>query len=96
MLYKSSGKFLQVLKLYYYHWVAVTNFFFDLPDIPDQKQNQEIVYILDSYLKAAHPLKSNEVKYPLSLIQDICNILPWLNEKIKFILMNIEQAHKRE
>ena len=40
---KSSGKFLQVL--YHYHWVAVTSFYLDLPDIPDQKQNQEIVYI---------------------------------------------------
>ena len=29
------------------------------------------------------------------LIQDVCDILPWLNEKIKFIVMNIEQAPKR-
>ena len=42
---KSSGKFLQILKLYSYHWVAVTNFYLDLPGIPDQKQNQEIVYV---------------------------------------------------
>ena len=42
---KSSGKFLQILKLYSYHWVAVTNFYLDLSDIPDQKQNQEIIYI---------------------------------------------------
>ena len=33
---KSSGKFLQILKLCSYHWVAVTNFYLDLPDIPDQ------------------------------------------------------------
>ena len=30
---KSSGKFLQILKLYNYHWVAVTNFDLDLPKI---------------------------------------------------------------
>ena len=33
---KSPGKFLQILKLCSYHWVAVTNFYLDLPDIPDQ------------------------------------------------------------
>ena len=93
---KSSGTFLQILKLYNYHWVAVTNFYLDLPDIPDQKQNQETVYILDPYLKASYRHKSNEVKCPLSLIQDVCDILPSLNEKIKFIVMNIEQAPQRE
>ena len=93
---KSSGKFLQILKLYSYHWVAVTNFYLDLPEIPDQKHNQGIVYILDPYLKASYRHKSNEVKYPLSLIQDVCDILPSLNEEIKFIVMNIEQAPRRE
>ena len=77
----------------------------DLSDILDQKQNEEIVhftfynctlYILDPYLKASYRHKSNEVKYPLSLIQDVCNILPSLNEKTKFIVLNIEQAPKRE
>ena len=51
---KSSGKFLQILKLYSCYWVVVTNFYLDLPDIPDQKQNREIVYILDSYLEATY------------------------------------------
>ena len=93
---KSSGKLLQILKLYNYHWVAVTSFYLDLPDIPDQKQNQETVCILDPYLKASYRHKSNEVKYPLSFIQDVCDILPSLNEKNKFIVMNTEQAPKRE
>ena len=66
----------------------------DLPAKPDQKQNQEIIYILDPYLKASNPHKSNEVKYPLSLIQDICDILPSLNGEIKFVIMNIEKAPK--
>ena len=64
--------------------------------MPDQKQNQEILCILDPYLKASYRHKRNELKYPLSLIQDICNILPSLNEKTKFIVLNIEQAPKRE
>ena len=64
--------------------------------MPDQKQNQEILCILDPYLKASYRHKRNELKYPLSLIQDICNILPSLNEKIKFIVMKTEQAPKRE
>ena len=93
---KSSGKFLQILKLYNYHWVVVTNFYLDLLDMPDQKQNQEILCILDTYLKASYRHKRNELKYPLSLIQDICNVLASLNEKIKFIVMKTEQAPKRE
>ena len=93
---KSSGKFLQVLKLNNYPWVVVTNFYLDLPDILDQKQNQEIVYILDPYLRASYCHKSNEVKYPLPLTQDVCDILTSLNEEFKFIVMNIEQAPKRE
>ena len=48
--------------------------------MPDQKQNQEILCILDPYLKASYRHKRNELKYPLSLIQDICNILPSLND----------------
>ena len=91
---KSSGKILEILKLYSYHWVAVTNFYLDLSDKPDQKQNQEIVYNLDPYLKASHHHKSNGVKYPVSLGQDVCDILPLLNEKIRFIVMNIDQAPK--
>ena len=93
---KSSGKLLQILKLYNYHWAAVTSFYLDLPDIPDQKQNQEIVCILDPYLKASYRHKSSEVKYPLSFIEDVCDILPSLNEKKKFIVMNTEQVPKRE
>ena len=93
---KSSGKFLQILKLYNYHWVAVTNFDLGLSDKPDQKRNQAIVYILDPYIKASYRHKSQEVKYHLSLIQDVCDILPSLNEKIIFIVMNIDQAPKRQ
>ena len=93
---KSSGKFLQILKLCNYCWVAITNFYFDLPDVPDQKHNQEIVYILDPYLKTSYRHESNVVKYPFSVIQDVCDILTSLSEKIKFFVMNIEQAPKRE
>ena len=32
----------------------------------------------------------------MSLIQDVCDILPSLNEKIKSFVMNIEQAPKGE
>ena len=64
--------------------------------LPCQKQNQEIVYILDPYLKACYLHKSNGINYPLTLVQDVCDILPALNEKIKFIVMNINQASKRE
>ena len=60
---KSSGKFLQILKLYNYHWAAATNFIWIY-------QNQKTAYILDPYLKASYRHKSNEVKYSLSLIQD--------------------------
>ena len=67
-----------------------------LSDKPDQKRNQEIVYILDPYLKASYRHKSSKVQYPLLFIQDVCDILPFLNEKIKFIVMNIDQAPKRE
>ena len=51
---KSSGKFLQILRLYNYHWVAVTNFDLDLSDEPDQKRNEAVVYILDPFLKASY------------------------------------------
>ena len=55
-----------------------------------------MVYILDPYLKVSYRHKSNELKYPLSLIQDVCDILPSLNEKNKFIVMNIEQDYNGE
>ena len=81
----SSGKILQILKLYNCHWVVVTNFYLDLSDKPDQKQNQEIVYNLDPYLKASHHHKSNGVKYPVSLGQDVCDILPLLMRKLDLL-----------
>ena len=68
----------------------------DLSDKPDQKRNQATVYNLDPYLKVSYRHKTNEVKYPLSLIQDASDILPSLNEEIKVIVMNIDQAPKRE
>ena len=50
------------------------------------------MYTFETLISKHHTV----IKYPLSLIQDVCDIQPSLNEKIKFIVMNIEQAPKRE
>ena len=88
---KYSGKSLLILKLNNYHWVAVTNFDLDLSDKRDQKRKQAIAYSLNPCLTSYHH-KVSEADYRLSLIQDVSDILPPLNEKIIFIVMNIDQA----
>ena len=72
----------------------VTNFNFNLSDKPDQRWNQAILYILDPYLKAVISSQEQWVKVSIIINLNVCDILPSLNEIIKFTWMNIDQAPK--
>ena len=40
--------------------------------------------------------KANDVKYLISFIQDICNVVSRPKNEIKYVLLNVSQASKRE
>ena len=72
-----------------------TNFNLCVTDNNDKK-TVHTVYIFDAFLNASFRKKANEVKYPISFIQDICNIVSRPKNEIKFVLLNVPQASKRE
>ena len=62
-----DGSFIQILKIYKFHWVVATNF--NLCVIHDNdKTTVHTVYIFDAFLNASFRKKANEVKYPISFI----------------------------
>ena len=92
---RSGWSFVQILKIYKFHWVVATNF--NLCVIHDNdKTTVHTVYIFDAFLNASFRKKANEVKYPISFIQDICNIVSRPMNETKFVLLNVPQASKRE
>ena len=52
--------------------------------------------MFDDFLNVSFRKKANEVKYPISFMQDICNIDLRPNYEIKFLPLNVPQASKRE
>ena len=72
-----------------------TNFNLCVTDNND-KTTVHTVYIFDAFLNASFRKKANEVKYPISFIQDICNIVSRPMNETKFVLLNVPQASKRE
>ena len=92
---RSGWSFVQILKIYKFHWVVATNFNLRVTDNSD-KTTVHTVYIFDAFLNASFRKKANEVKYPISFIQDICNIVSRPMNEIKFVLLNVPQASKRE
>ena len=83
-----DGSFVQILKIYKFRWVVATNFNFRETDNND-KTIVHTVYIFDAFLNASFRKKANEVKYPISFIQDICNIVSRPKNEIKFVLLNV-------
>ena len=72
-----------------------TNFNLCVTDNND-RTTVHTAYIFDAFLNASFRKKANEVKYPISFIQDICNIVSRPKNEIKFVLLNVPQASKRE
>ena len=90
-----DGSFVQILEIYKFHWVVAANFNLCVTDNND-KTTVHTVYIFDACLNTSFRKKVDEVKYPISFIQDISHIVSRPKNEIKFVLLNVPQASKRE
>ena len=90
-----DGSFVQILEIYKFHWVVAANFNLCVTDNND-KTTVHTVYIFDACLNTSFPKKADEVKYPISFIQDISHIVSRPKNEIKFVLLNVPQTTKRE
>ena len=90
-----DGSFVQILKIYKFHWVVATNLSLCVTDNND-KTTVHTVYIFDAFSNASFRKTGNEVNHPIAFIQDICNIVSRPKNEIKFVLLNVPQASKRE
>ena len=90
-----DGSFVQILKIYKFHWVVATNLSLCVADNND-KTTVHTVYIFDAFSNASFRKTGNEVNHPIAFIQDICNIVSRPKNEIKFVLLNVPQASKRE
>ena len=90
-----DGSFVQILKIYKFHWVVAANFNLCVTDNTN-KTTVHTIYIFDAFLNASFWRKADEVKYPTSIIQDICNIVLRPKNEIRFVVINVPQSSKKE
>ena len=67
-----DGSFVQIFKIYKFHWAVATNFNVSKTNNTD-KTTVHTIYIFDAFLKASFQKKS--IKHPISFNQDTCNII---------------------
>ena len=72
--YKRQNRpFIQIHKLYKNNWVVITDFRHVSEIHSDEARST--IYIYDSFLKKSYRKRTNEVRYPLTFIQDACNLM---------------------
>ena len=72
--YKRQNRpFIQIHKLYENNWVVITDFRHISESDSDEACNTN--YIYESFLKKSYHKRTNEIRYPLTFIQDVCDMM---------------------
>ena len=86
--YKRQNRpFIQIHKLYKNNWVVITNFR-HISEIHSDEARSTI-YIYDSFLKKSYRKRTNEVRYPLTFIQDACNLMSRPQKTLKSVVVDV-------
>ena len=82
--------FIQIHKLYESNWVVIIDFF-HICEI-DSDEARSTIYIYDSFLKKSYRKKTNEVRYPLTFIQDARDLMSRPYKMVEFVVVDVSQA----
>ena len=89
--YKRQNRpFIQIHKLYKNNWVVFTDFR-HISEI-DSDEARSTSYIYDSFLKKSYCKRTNEVRYPLTFVQDACNLMSRPYKTVEFVVIDVSQA----
>ena len=61
-----------------------------------ESNKENAIYIYDTYRKPAFRKKKNEIKYPLSFVQDACELMQESHNFVRFSVRDIPQTNKKE
>ena len=82
--------FIQIHKLCENNWVVITDF--RHISETDSDEARSTIYIYDSFLKKSYRKRTNEVRYPLSFIQDACDLMSQPYKTVEFVVVDVSQA----
>ena len=85
--------YLQFHKLYDSIWVITTEFCsINLVEGEANETPRETIFIYDPFHEASYRENSNEIKYPLSFVQDCCDLMSQPFVKVNFIALTWHYA----
>ena len=90
---KEKDPYLQFHKLYDSTWVIKTEFCsINLVKGEANKTPRETIFIYDPFHEVLYRENSNEIKYPLSFVQDCCDLMSQSLVKVNFIALTWHYA----
>ena len=90
---REKGPYLQFHKLYDSTWVITTDFCsINLVEGEANETPRETIFVYDPFHKASYRENSNEIKYPLSFVQDCCDLMSQPFVKVNFIALTWHYA----
>ena len=86
--YEEKDPYLQFHRLYGSTWVITTEFCsINLAEGEVNETPRETIFIFDPFHEASYRENSNEIKYPLSFVQDCCDLMSHPFVKVNFIVL---------
>ena len=89
---RSKGRFVQVLSHTKSHYVVVTDV--DVLSSEEERGARKVLYIYDSIWEVSYRKKSHEVKYSVSFIQEICDMMQYPYRNVTIKVMQVPQAER--
>ena len=93
---REKGPYLQFRKRYDGTWVLTTDIFsINLVKEEADKTPRETIFIYDPFHETSCRVNSNGIKYPLTFVQDCCDLTSQPLVKVNFIVFDVLQAPKK-
>ena len=88
---------MQFHKLYESTWVVTTDFCsMNLVEGEANETPRDTIFIYDPFHEASYRENSNEIKYPLTFVQDCCYLMSQPFLKINFVVVDVPQAPSKD
>ena len=94
---REKGSFLQFHKRYGNAWVVTTDVrSMDLVEGEANETPRDTIFIYDPFHEASYRENSNEIKYPLTFVQDCCDLMSQPSLKINSVVVDVPQALSKD
>ena len=88
---------MQFHKLYDNAWVVTTDVrSMNLVEGEANETPRDAIFIYDLFHEASYQENSNEIKYPLTFVQDCCDLMSQPSLKINFVVVDVPQAPSKD